>query len=129
MVRTAFPTGLFADLFGTCRFRVEAPNRTRIRIDTHRGHENIVGSVHGGFLAACADQALFIGSGALGIPVLLGVTIDLTCQFMAPPAVGRPLDIILEVLRETGRLVFARGLIEADGAVAVSFTGTLRKPR
>jgi acyl-coenzyme A thioesterase PaaI-like protein len=129
MLRPASATGTFFDIFGASRVRVEAPDRARLRIDTHRGHQNIVGTVHGGFLMALADQALFIGPTALGFNVLGGVTVDTSCQFLAAGRLDAPLDAVVEVLKETGRMLFARGLIEQDGGPVMSFTGTLRKPR
>jgi acyl-coenzyme A thioesterase PaaI-like protein len=129
MLRPGSNTGTFFDIFGASRVRVEAPDRARLRIDARRGHQNIVGTVHGGFLMALADQALFICPTALGHNVLGGVTVDTSCQFIGAGKIDAPLDAVVEVLRETGRMLFARGLIEQDGAVVMSFTGTLRKPR
>jgi len=129
MVRAASATGTFFDIFGASRVRVEAGGRARLRIGAERRHQNIVGSVHGGFLMALADQALFICPTALGHNVLGGVTVDASCQFLAAGRIDAPLDAVVEVLKETGRMLFARGLIEQDGAPIMSFTGTLRKPR
>ncbi|PZU08713.1 PaaI family thioesterase [Sphingomonas sp.] len=129
MLRPASATGTFFDIFGESRVRAEAADRARLRIDTHRGHQNIVGTVHGGFLMALADQALFICPTALGHDVLGGVTVDASCQFIGAGRIGTPLDAVVEVLRETGRMLFARGLIEQEGTVVMAFTGTLRKPR
>jgi uncharacterized protein (TIGR00369 family) len=129
MLRPGSSTGTFFDIFGASRVRVEAPDRARLRIDAHRGHQNIVGTVHGGFLMALADQALFICPTALGHNVLGGVTVDTSCQFISAATIDAPLDAVVEVLRETGRMLFARGLIEQNGVIVMSFTGTLRKPR
>jgi hypothetical protein len=42
--------------------------------------------------------------------------------------VGEPLEARIELLRETGRMLFLRGLIVQDSAGTVaSFSGTLRK--
>ncbi|QJU58844.1 PaaI family thioesterase [Sphingomonas sp. AP4-R1] len=108
---------------------MEAATVARLRIDTHRGHQNVGGSLHGGFLMALADQALFIVPTALGYNVLGGVTVDTSCQFIGAGQVGKPADAVVEVLRETGRMLFARGMIEQDGAPVMAFSGTLRKPR
>jgi acyl-coenzyme A thioesterase PaaI-like protein len=129
MLRPGSDTGTFFDIFGASRVRVEAPDRARLRIDAHRGHQNIVGTVHGGFLMALADQALFIGPAALGYNVLGGVTVDTSCQFLTAGRIDAPLDAVIDVLKETGRMLFARGMIEQDGEPIMSFSGTLRKPR
>ena len=62
------------------------------------------------------------------MPILGGVTVDGTSQFLAGGAIGSPIDIVTEVLRETGRMLFVRGQIEQDGETKLAFTGTLRKP-
>ena len=41
--------------------------------------------------------------------------------------VGMPLDAVCEVLRETRRLVFQRGIVEQDGHMVAAFNGTVRK--
>jgi hypothetical protein len=58
---------------------------------------------------------------------------DLTTQFIAGAPLGDGhIEARVELLRETGRLLFMRGLIvqgeSADAPIIVSFTGTIRKP-
>src|SRR3546814_3987829 len=78
-------------------------------------HLNIVGTLHGGFLMAIVDHALFAGPMALGIEDAAGgVTIDASVQFLAPAKDGRTLEAVVDVLRETRRMIFMRGLIEQD---------------
>jgi len=129
LFRPASATGRFVDLFGACWLKPEPPTRARLRIETHEGFTNHIGTVHGGLLMALADQALFIGAIAAGVPVAGGVTVDTSCQFLGSGRVGVPLDVTTEVLKETGRMVFVRGLVEQDGASIFAFSGTLRKPR
>jgi acyl-coenzyme A thioesterase PaaI-like protein len=57
------------------------------------------------------------------------VTVDASCQFLDTGKIGVPLDVTTEVLKETGRMVFLRGLVEQEGATIFAFSGTLRKPR
>ena len=122
------PTGGFVDLFGAMRVRGEGAGRARLRVESHAGQGNINGNVHGGFLLALVDQALFVGPEMGGVPILGGVTVDVTSQFLAAVTIGPPLDVVTEVLRETGRMLFVRGQIEQAGVAKVAFTGTLRKP-
>jgi acyl-coenzyme A thioesterase PaaI-like protein len=56
------------------------------------------------------------------------VTLDLATQFIGAGRIGQPLDLVCEVLRETGRLVFLRGLVVQEDETVASFTGTVRKP-
>jgi acyl-coenzyme A thioesterase PaaI-like protein len=127
-LRRAVPTGRFIDLFGEMRVRVEAPDRARLRVVAEERHRNIGDSAHGGFLLALVDQAYFVGPAALGIKGARGgVTVDSATQFLAPVAIGKPIEVVVEVLRETGRMLFLRGLIEQDGVKALAFSGTIRK--
>ena len=79
---------------------------------------------------AFIDQILFLGPHALGIKGSLGgMTLDVSTQFFGPLRAGAPIDAVVDVLRETGRLMFLRGLLEQDGQAAVAFSGTIRKAR
>ena len=123
----ATASGRFVDLFGAVRLRVEEDGRVRCRFAPGPQHLNILNSVHGGFAMAVVDQVLFFAPHARGIAGALGgVTIEAGVQFLAPLAIA-PFDAVVEILRETGRLVFMRGLFEQNGAPAVSFSGTIRK--
>jgi hypothetical protein len=60
------------------------------------------------------------------------VTLDLSTQFMGRGNIGEPIEAQVELLRETGRLLFMRGLIVQGEGVAeekiLAFAGTIRKP-
>lgn len=129
-VRPASHGDRFLDLFGTMHLRVEPDGKARIRLDPQRRHRNLYETLHGGFIMAFVDQALFIGPAALGIKGSVGgVTIDTATQFFGPLLVDKPLDAVVEILRETGRMVFVRGVMEQDGVAAVAFSGTIKKAR
>ena len=121
-------TGGFVDLFGAMKVRAEGAGKARLCVDSHAGLGNISGNVHGGFLLALVDQALFVGPEMSGIAILGGVTIDVTSQFLAAVVIGPPIEVVTEVLRETGRMLFVRGQIEQDWQAKLAFSGTLRKP-
>jgi acyl-coenzyme A thioesterase PaaI-like protein len=63
-----------------------------------------------------------------GIDAGKSVTIDLQAQFIGGGDGARPLDAVVEVLRETGRMAFLRGLIVQGDDLVASFSGTARKP-
>src|SRR3546814_4348645 len=48
---------------------------------------------------------------------------------MAGGGAGSPLLVSIELLHETGRMAFLRGVMEQDGRRVAAFTGTMRKLR
>lgn len=101
----------------------------RVRMHPGRAHSNMRDAVHGGALLGFMDVALFAASRGFGVLSAGGaVTLDLSAQFIGQGRWGEPLEARIELLRETGRMLFLRGLIVQDGQpVIASFTGTLRK--
>ena len=100
----------------------------RVRMLPRRDHSNMRDHVHGGALLGFMDVALF--AAARGFAVLGAggaVTVDLSAQFIDGGAIGVPLEARIELLRETGRMLFLRGLIVQEERTIASFTGTLRK--
>jgi len=119
--------GRFFDGFGAIRVRVEG-DRVRCRIDTGRAQSNISDNVHGGFIMACVDQVMFCAMIAIDrLPSGGAVTVECGTRFVGPAKAGLPLDMLVEVVGETGRMLFLRGLIEQAGVTVGSFDGTLRK--
>lgn len=109
--------------------RPEGPGKARCRIWPARAQSNIADVVHGGAIMTFIDMVLFAGGSMAGLgDVTFGVTLDCQVQFIAPARLGMPLDASVELLKETKRLAFLRGLVEQDGATIAAFSGTLRKP-
>lgn len=102
--------------------------RARVVIATTAEHQNRLNALHGGFLAGFADHAYFAALAALGQPEqVAGVTTDLTMQYFAAGKVGPDLEAEVEILRETGRMIFMRLLLLQDGAPICSSSATIRK--
>lgn len=101
----------------------------RVRMLPQRQHSNMRDHVHGGALLGFMDVALFAGARGFGVLGAGGaVTLDLSAQFIGGGTIGAPLEARIELLRETGRLIFLRGLIVQDDVPTIaSFTATLRK--
>lgn len=119
----------FNAMLGRMIVRLEDDGRVRMRAFPDRSHSNLSDRVHGGALLGYIDVALFATARTHGlIEAGTAVTLDLSTQFIGAAAIGRPLDFVSEVLRETGRLLFIRGLAEQEGAVVASYSGTVRKP-
>jgi acyl-coenzyme A thioesterase PaaI-like protein len=127
LCRPANAEGHFQDVLGEVHCRVDADGKARIRVFPTLAHSNFRGGLHGGFVLTLIDHVLFIGPAVLGIQkVLGGATIDIATQFFAP-LLPEPVDAVIEVMRETGRLVFTRGVIEQNGVIAAAFSATTKK--
>jgi acyl-coenzyme A thioesterase PaaI-like protein len=121
--------GSFFDVIGEFALRAEGPGQGRVRWFPASRLGNIRGTLHGGALLGFVDIALFAGSTAAGIAGAKGAaTVDCSCQFLAPAALDRPLEAVVEVVREGGRMVFLRGIAEQDEQRILSFAGIIRKP-
>lgn len=120
--------GRFNSTFDPLNVRIE-DGVARVRVTPRRDHSNMRDHVHGGALLGFMDIALFAAARGLGVLQAGGaVTLDLSAQFIGGSAIGVPLEARIELLRETGRMIFLRGLIVQEGWPTIaSFTGTLRK--
>lgn len=112
--------------------RVTACDSHKVIVRSYPGplQGNIANNVHGGAILTQVDIALFICgrlSGALRDGP--GVTLDLNTHFYGAGQIGRALDCEVEILRETGRLLFLRGLVVQGDLSIGSFSGTIRKLR
>ncbi len=103
----------------------------RVRMIPERKHSNLGDNVHGAVTLALVDIALFAASHQFGsLNAGHSVTLDLSTQFVGAGRLGEPLDAVVELVRETGRLIFLRGLVvqgERDEHIVLTFAGTIRK--
>ncbi len=122
--------GRFDDALGKLIARREADGFGCLRmLDPAKAQSNMVDALHGGAIMGFVDIALFAIAAMNGVDLDGGgQTIDCNVQFIAPGALGVPLDARGEVLRETGRLVFLRGLVLQGDTRVAAFSGTIRKP-
>ncbi len=120
----------FNTLLGPMHYRVDGPI-VRVRITPEHRHSNLQNNVHGGALLGFIDVALFAAARGFGlITAGTAVTLDLNTQFIGGGKVGLALEAQVEVLKETGRLLFLRGLVVqgAGDAKIAAFSATIRKP-
>ena len=103
------------------------PGRARCRTVPGHGQSNLGDAVHGGAILTFVDMALFAGGHMAGMTDTDAVTLELSTQFIGAGRLGIPLDVEVELLRETGRMAFLRGLVVQAGATVASFSGALRK--
>ena len=89
-------------------------------------HMNGAGSMHGGCMMTFADFAVFaIATDELKGAV--GVTMNLSSDFLGGAPVGALMEARGEVTRGGGKTIFVRGLITGNGQPVLSFTGIIRK--
>ncbi len=112
---------------GKLLVRSEGAGRARCRMFPETLQSNLGNLVHGGAILTFIDMALFAGGHVAGVDIAYSVTLDLSAQFLGPARLGTPLDTSVELLRETRRLAFMRGLVEQEGALVASWSGTIRK--
>ena len=118
----------FNSFLGEVIVRLE-DGTARVRMTPERRHSNFGDNVHGGTLLGFIDVALFAAMRTFGLAdVGPAVTLDLNTHFIGAGKVGEPLEARVELLRETRRLLFMRGLLVQEAGVVCEFSGTIRKP-
>lgn len=127
--RSGEPTGTFVDALGRGYLRSDSPGTATIMLETRPDHSNRAQTLHGGFLAAFADHAYFGALLAMGKPEHMdgGVTIDLAMQYCGSSSIGPWLKADVELMRETGRLLFMRLTIWQNDDLVATSSATIRK--
>lgn len=121
--------GFNQQVLGPTLIRRDSDTTSRVRIVPGPHLANYNGSVHGGALMGLIDMSLFGGLAAIAGRFLADAqTLDVATQFIAPGQIGQPLDAVVELLRETGRMAFLSGVVEQDGTLIAAFQGKIRKP-
>jgi uncharacterized protein (TIGR00369 family) len=93
-------------------------------------HTNSRGLIHGGLIAALADNAMGYSCGQ-AISGLMGgqsslVTISLAVDFIGTAQIGQWLVVESDVIRTGHTICFAQSLIKADDAVIARANATFR---
>ena len=117
----------FNRVLGKLLVRENGPGRGICRMFPDRSHSNLGDMIHGGAILTFIDMALFAGGRMAGADVIKAVTLDLSTRLLSPGRIGVPMDAEVELLRETGRLIFLDGRVTQEGELVASFTGALRK--
>jgi uncharacterized protein (TIGR00369 family) len=116
------------EVIGTLLVRKEAEGVARTRIFPAPRMGNVHGMVHGGIISALADATLFAGPGLLtGQDLGASVTVELSLQFIGAGRMEEPLDGLVSILRETGRMIFCQGKIVQGEDTVAGFSGIIRK--
>ena len=125
---TADPTRFNGTVLGRTVVRAEGADHCRVRIFPQHHLTNNLGTIHGGATLGLIDISLFCTMTLLrGVAAESALTLGIDAQFIGAAITSKPLDCVVEVLRETRRLGFLRGLVEQDDALVASFSATIRK--
>ena len=118
---------LFIGINGPFYLKHEGP-LVQIGFRVERRHCNPMKNCHGGMLASFSDMVLPLSihrkAAAVGDKFL--PTISLQLDYLAPAPLGCWVQGEAEVLRVTRSLVFAQGLVTADGEPAVRISGIFK---
>jgi uncharacterized protein (TIGR00369 family) len=119
------PKGNFADVNGPL-FAKTVEGKLMIGFRVEARHCNPSGNCHGGMLMTFADMMLGIGSNFAAKLGRFLPTVNMTSDFLAPAPLGCWVEGSTEVLRVTRNLVFAQGLVTADGTPAMRVSGIMK---
>lgn len=104
------------------------PGEAEARIETGAAGANSAGGLHGGFLASIAEVTLFLPLFLHGRVSSIGAaTIDLSVQYLTAGTVDAPVEAHIQLLQETGRLGFVRGMLSQREKPICAYSGTVRK--
>ncbi len=92
-------------------------------------HTNARGLIHGGLIAALADNAMGYSCAQATHWVSSFVTISLSVDFIGSAGTGQWLSVESDVIRTGSTICFAQSLIKADDIVVARASGTFRVVR
>ena len=99
-------------VLGKMLVRSDGDKKARLRMYPEHRHSNLRNAVHGGVTLGFIDVAMFGASRMFGlIEAGAAVTLDLSVQFIGAGVIGEPLEAEVELLKETGRSLFMRGIV------------------
>ncbi len=119
--------GLIGDVY--CYPPTAADPQLRVGIATLPQHANRIGNLHGGFLMAFVDVALFAVLSGGDPEAAPAVTVHCATDFLAIGQVGPPLEAAGRVVHETGRLAFLEGMLWQHDKPIVRWNGIMRRIR
>ena len=116
-----------AQVMGPMIVRQEG-EKCRLRMMPEHRHSNLQDMIHGAVTLSLIDISLFAGMHVLRQSEAgMAVTLELSTQFIGAGRMDRPLDSVVEVMRETGRLMFMRGEVMQEDHLVAAFSGLVRK--
>lgn len=89
-------------------------------------HTNARGLIHGGLIAALADNAMGYSCAQATDWTTSFVTISLSIDFVGSAEIGQWLAVESDVIKTGSTICFAQSLVKADDAVIARASGTFR---
>lgn len=124
-----FRKSKFTDPWEPLFSRVEA-DQLRLGVFLRDVHCNSRGLVHGGFIAALADNAMGLSCGVVissaGREIKGLVTITLSTDYVGSARIGAWLETDTSVVKAGGSLCFSQCLLRADGEPVARSNATFR---
>lgn len=117
----------FETLVGPFAYRVHDNGFIEIAFQPETRHLNGGGAIHGGCLMSFADFALFAIADESLKNGQMAVTLTCNSEFLAAGDTDGWITAEGEVVKETGSVIFARGLVKQRGKPILMFSGTLKK--
>ena len=130
----AVPEGFHARRFGDGFIGVNGPLYARrtdaglqLGFRVERRHCNPMGICHGGMMATFCDMLMPLSAHALSdVGNRFLPTINLQIDYLAPARLGAWVQGEADLLKATRSLVFAQGLVTADGAPCARVSGIFK---
>ena len=107
------------------------PDAVIIGLRLAEPHTNSRGLIHGGLIAALADNAMGLSCGVQRADKSRLITVSLAIDFIGSATTGQWLAVETDVIKLGGNLCFAQCFVTADGAKIARANGTFSvvKPR
>ncbi len=100
----------------------------RLRMFPELRHTNLQDVIHGATTLSLIDISLFAAMHLLTqAQAGPAVTLELSTQFIGVGKADRPLDAVVELRRETRRLLFLRGEVVQEDDLVAGFSALVRK--
>ena len=107
-------------------FSCRGERSVQLGLWVREAHCNSRGFVHGGVIAALADNAMGLSCVACHSTVKGALTLSLNVDYLAIAKLGQWLQFTPRVIKAGGSLDFADALITADGETAARANATFR---
>ncbi|MXO90388.1 PaaI family thioesterase [Pontixanthobacter aquaemixtae] len=102
--------------------------KCRLRMFPEHKHTNLQDMIHGATTLSLIDISLFSAMHVLRQSEAgMAVTLELSTQFIGAGKPDEPMDAVVEVMRETGRLMFMRGEVVQGDHLVAAYSGLVRK--